>query len=278
MTSFKNTINWFFKITKDNFGHKPNKNITINDFKDGLNVMTFNIRRDVFKDGVNNWTNRRESIVKMICDVTPDIICMQEVMPHMAKYLKSQLCEFYDCRGLECFTGGELTKSWCIIGEGLLTLYRKDRFQLKDTKKIKLFDGRFVNVRRAFSVQLYDNFDGTHIDVINTHFCHLSDDARNKSFKKIFEYWANTSSDNYFICGDFNCELHQTQSGIELFSNTFTHNKADEDGSINFFSGRSGLTIDFIFSNLEYKESNVIRDSYNGTIFLSDHWPILNRY
>ena len=54
MTSFKNNIKWFFKITKDNFWHKPNKNIAINDFKDGLNVMTFNIRRDVFKDGVNN--------------------------------------------------------------------------------------------------------------------------------------------------------------------------------------------------------------------------------
>ena len=79
MNNFKQTLQWLFRITKENFGNNPNNDITIN-FKNGLKVMTFNIRRDVYTDGINNWQYRKEAIVQMIADNAPDIICMQEVM------------------------------------------------------------------------------------------------------------------------------------------------------------------------------------------------------
>lgn len=275
-----NNIKWFFRVVKEHFNIKVNNDITLKDYK-GLTVMTFNIRRDNLKDGKNNWQYRKDAIVKMIEDVSPDIICMQEVMPHMAKYLKVQLSKYYDCKGLECFTGREITKSFCFVGEGLLTFYRKDRFDFIKKRKIRLFDGRKVNIRRACVVELFDNKTYKKYAVINTHFCHKSDEARYNSYCKLWDYYCknvDVTFNNVYICGDFNSEVGQSKSGIDLFNRNFTYNQPDKDGTINFFSKGVGKTIDFIFSNEHYNASYVVRNEYDGKKFLSDHWPVVNYY
>ena len=81
-----------------------------------------------------------------------------------------------------------------------------------------------------------------------------------------------------FICGDFNAHIGNVESGINLFTNCFTYNPHDGEGTINFFSGPSHKTIDFIFSDSDIKNSEVIRKEYNGIKFLSDHWPVVNTY
>ena len=279
MNKIKNNITWFTRIINENINNEINNSICIDfDESNDITIMSFNIRRDAVKDKMNNWQYRKEAIVQMICDVKPDIICMQEVMPHMAKYLKSQLCKYYDCCGLECFTGQELTKSLCVVGEGLLTLYRKDRFLLKSSNKIKLFDGRKINVRRAFCTKLWDCYTQHSLSVINTHFCHKSNDARYKSFQKLKSHYQNDDSFLYFVCGDFNCQINQFESGIQIFKDLFTYNKPDSEGTINYFSNASGKTIDFIFSNHAISDNYVLRTSYNNRKFLSDHWPIINIY
>ncbi len=271
----KETLKWLWRITKENFGNKADNTIDIEfDKTKDLKVMTFNIRRDNPKDGENNWIHRRDAIVEMIADTTPDIICMQEVMPHMAKFLKAKLSKYYDCTGLECFTNGELTKSFCFLGEGLLTLYRKDRFRLCSKEVIKLFDGRKINLRRAFVTYLKDVYTHDNIDVINTHFCHKSEDARKKSFVKLREWYiANGHYYVSFFCGDFNC-----RQCSPYFDSAFWSNPASELGSINYFREASKKTIDFIFSNVKISESQVIREEYGGVKFISDHWPVLNTY
>lgn len=272
----KETLKWLWRITKENFGNKADDSIRIEfDKTNDLKVMTFNIRRDNPKDGENNWQYRRDAIVTMIADVKPDIICMQEVMPHMAKFLKSKLSKYYDCTGLECFTNGELTKSLCIVGEGLLTMYRKDRFRLCGKEVIKLFDGRKINLRRAYVTYLRDDFSERFRAVVNTHFCHKSEEAREKSFNKLWWDWNKEKGFFYrtFICGDFNC----TGCKPHIWS-AFFKNPQSELGTINFFSGASKKTIDFILSNVPFSESNVIREEYGGVKFLSDHWPVMNTY
>ena len=271
----KETLKWLWRITKENFGNKADNTIVIEfDKTNDLKVMTFNIRRDNLKGGKNNWQYRRDAIVEMIADVKPDIICMQEVMPHMAKFLKAKLSKYYDCCGVECFTNGEITKSWCVLGEGLLTMYRKDRFKLCSKEVIKLFDGRKINLRRAYVTYLKDVYTHRNMDVINTHFCHKSEDARTLSFCKLRD-WYNDNGHIYetFFCGDFNSTY-----GAPFFETILYRNSASELGSINFFSGASKKTIDFIFSNVPFSESNIIREEYGGVKFLSDHWPVMNTY
>lgn len=271
----KETLKWLWRITKENFGNKADDSIVIEfDKTKDLKVMTFNIRRDNPKDGENNWQYRRDAIVTMITDVKPDIICMQEVMPHMAKFLKAKLSKYYDCCGVECFTNGELTKSLCIVGEGLLTMYRKDRFKLRSKEVVKLFDGRKINLRRAYLTYFKDYYTLGTLDVMNTHLCHKSEEARNKSFDKLRDWYCDKGHPYAtYICGDFNCTL-----GTSFFEACLHRNSASELGSINFFSGASKKTIDFIYSNVSFEESEVIREEYGGVKFLSDHWPVINTY
>ena len=276
------TIQWLWRITKSHFNNKPNKDINI-EFRHNLHIMTFNIRRDIAKDDKNNWQYRKEAIVEMIKQTAPDIICMQEVMPHMAKYLKSQLSKYYDCKGLECFTGREITKSFCVLGEGLLTFYRKDRFDFIDKQKIKLFDGRKINLRRALVTRLYDRFEYRQIDVVNTHFCYMSNEARNKSFIKLWQRYCKTYNqiEDIFICGDFNCQSFNKESGINLFTRNFSYNDFDKNvgfGTINYFRNKTKKVIDFIFSNKSIKSSRIIDSEFNNVKFISDHYPVINIY
>ena len=272
---WRETLKWLWRITRENFGNKADNSIWIDfDKTNDLKVMTFNIRRDNLKDGENNWQFRKDAIVTMIADTKPDIICMQEVMPHMAKYLKAKLSKYYDCKGLECFTGKEVTKSFCVLGEGLLTMYRKDRFKLCSKEVVKLFDGRKINLRRAYVTYLKDVYTHRNMDVINTHLCHKSDDARIKSFEKLWDLYIGSGHIyETFFCGDFN-----RPKGHPAFESVFYRNPASELGSINYFSGASKKTIDFIFSNTPIKESKVVREEYDGVKFLSDHWPVVNTY
>ena len=276
----KKYFKWFFRVIAENFEYKKLQKFSNTLFmtsSDDLTIMTFNIRRDCIEDENYNWQYRKENIIKMIKQYSPDIICMQEVMPHMAKYLIYQLGNYYDSVGLESFTCGDLTRSWCFFGEGLLTFYKKNKFTLKSTDCIKLFDGRKINIRRASVLKLFDSKENTY-DIINIHFCHKDRYCRKQSFEKILKYINDRNITNAFIAGDFNCEPSWPNNGVELFLNNFYHNMPDKKGSINNFKeSDNNITIDFVFSNKHLIKSEVIRDQYDIK-YLSDHYPILCHY
>lgn len=278
MKNFLNTLKWFFRICKENFIYKKKCGDIEFSFKDeDFTIMSFNIRRDCEPDGKNNWTYRKESIVKMINEYTPDVICMQEVMPHMAKYLVQELSGSYDYVGLECFTNKELSKSYFVFGEGMMTFYKKNKFTLVHSDYMKLFDGRILNVRRASILTLTDK-NHKEYHVFNTHFCHKDRDCRRKSFEKIYDYIKSHNLSNIFVVGDFNCETTWINNGIDLFLKNFYYNQPNRKGSINSFKYSDyNITIDFIFSDKNYTSSEVIYKNYDVE-FLSDHYPLLHTY
>jgi endonuclease/exonuclease/phosphatase family metal-dependent hydrolase len=270
----KDWLKWLCRVVKELVAPQIEDNNTLNVLPSdyNINVMSFNIRRDCIKDGVNNWEFRKKAIVEMILDKSPDIICFQEVMPHMAKYLIANLAKYYSNSGVEIFTGREMAKSFFIWGEGLLVMFKTTNYSLIDKKVIKLFDGRALNFRRALHVSLYDNTNKKQVNVINTHFCHKSSEARKKSFEKLTQLYNDTACK--FICGDFNCEAGSSVDGIDEFILMHNHNDIDKLGTINFFTGPCGKTIDFIFSDCLPLKTEVIREDQNVK-FLSDHYPVL---
>ena len=67
-----------------------------------MKLVTFNIRCDFGQDGENNFEYRKDLIFfpwfcwfKKIAQEKPDMICFQEVLPHIAKWLKENLTEYY---------------------------------------------------------------------------------------------------------------------------------------------------------------------------------------
>ena len=59
-----------------------------------LKLVTFNIRCDYDQDGANSFRFRKPVILKKLTEEKPDVICFQEVLPHVAVWLKENLTEY----------------------------------------------------------------------------------------------------------------------------------------------------------------------------------------
>ncbi|MCD8021863.1 MAG: hypothetical protein LUF30_02370 [Lachnospiraceae bacterium] len=59
-----------------------------------MKLVTFNIRYDGGQDGVNNFEFRKELILEKIAREDPDLICFQEVLPHVLVWLKENLASY----------------------------------------------------------------------------------------------------------------------------------------------------------------------------------------
>ena len=59
-----------------------------------IKLVTFNIRCDYDQDGANSFRFRKPVILKKLAEEKPDVICFQEVLPHVAAWLKENLTEY----------------------------------------------------------------------------------------------------------------------------------------------------------------------------------------
>ena len=86
-----------------------------------MKFVTFNIRCDYSQDGDNNFCFRKPLILEKIGQERPDIICFQEVLPHVAVWLKEELAEYYV---IGC------GRSEALEDEQVTIAYRKDSINL----------------------------------------------------------------------------------------------------------------------------------------------------
>ncbi len=56
-----------------------------------MRFVTFNLRCDYQQDGINCFCYRQPLILRAVAEEKPDVICFQEVLPHMADWLKESL-------------------------------------------------------------------------------------------------------------------------------------------------------------------------------------------
>ena len=67
-----------------------------------IKIVTFNIRCDYGMDGENNFEYRKDLISRKIYAEQPDILCFQEVLPHVAAWLREVLTDYYAAEKLLC--------------------------------------------------------------------------------------------------------------------------------------------------------------------------------
>lgn len=266
MKNFINTIKWFFRIVKDLIKQsKTTKNTNKSNYswiQFTSRIMSFNIRRDTPSD--NNWPNRRDNIIKFINEQHPGIICIQEAMPHMYKYLDNKLTGDYASYFTDVFTGGS---KGALVSEGLAIFVSKERYTIKDYDFVRISD-KFGFENKHWRIyqwmKLEDNNTGEYIYVFNTHLDHKDQDARKKGFDMIQSKISNLSGNEVvFVCGDFNAEISwpEMREFAEYFDNTYIN----EETSI---KGR--YIVDHVFSkNIGFNE--YIRYINN----LSDHYPVM---
>jgi len=86
-----------------------------------IKLVTFNIRCDYGQDGINNFNFRAPLITDKINTEKPDIICFQEVLPHIASWLKTAFADYYI---IGCGRSADFADEQEAIA------FKKDRFNL----------------------------------------------------------------------------------------------------------------------------------------------------
>jgi endonuclease/exonuclease/phosphatase family metal-dependent hydrolase len=280
-----------------------------------INILTFNIRLSLTNDGENSWQNRKEFLVDVMQSkssggVIYDFIgCQEAVIDPRSKfnqvdYIVSRLLG-YD----SIWRSREATLN---RGESMLLLWRRDRWRIDEVDKGTFWlsdtpevagskTDPMAGCTRCVTFGLFHELKdgketGRKIYVANTHYDHLSENARQKAAKQIIEWIANRKDQKtpLVFMGDLNCgEKSPTikymkgetmkLDNIELkpqiaLIDTFRAANPDavDVGTFNGFRKNTGKEkIDYIFvtENLKTISSKIIRTKQNER-WASDHCPV----
>ena len=252
-------------------------------------VMSFNIRLDIQSDGINSWDNRKDILIDLLKEYSPDFLGMQEVRKNQLVYLKEKLSE-YDYIGISRSEDVEDEHSPIFFKKDKFSLISSNTFWLSETpdKSSKGWDAAF---NRIVSWGKFKEMKSDKIlFVFNTHFDHIGLRARMESVKLLKKKIAEiTGNEDYIVTGDFNFDPNsdfyklitsKENSEIALIdvSQSDETTRKNIKPTFNGFDLQNRIIgpIDFIFAkpNISVQEYKVIDTLYKGR-FPSDHFPII---
>ena len=258
--------------------------------KAALKVMSFNIRMTTEADtGDLSWESRRESCVRMIRDVRPGVIGMQEPRTVQRTYLKDNLPDY---EMLE--TPGTGTSK----GGNSVLLYRKSRFTkldwgyyfLSETPDVPSVSWEAEQWHTTVWAHLKEVGTDKEFWIFTTHMpaYAATKSAREKSAKlnvaKMKELAGEKAT--LFIVGDMNCSYATDDDSREALTPYYQWMSAGRaiapaGDAISFNNNGSGTAtpkrnLDHIFyRNTKMGVSFRTITSDYGVPYISDHYPIL---
>jgi endonuclease/exonuclease/phosphatase family metal-dependent hydrolase len=258
-----------------------------------LTLLTFNIRYGTANDGPDTWPHRREMVAEVIAGRPYDAVCLQEA-------LRSQLDDLASAPGLaeadfaEVGVGREDGRTG---GEYSAILYNHSRFTSAQSGTFWLSETpenpgsrswNAANVRICTWVRLVEKSTGRGVYIYNTHWDHISQEAREKSADLITaRIAARDFPDPVILAGDFNAAednpaiatlkgpaatprlvdtfrvLHPDETDIQTF-NGFKPREEWGRGKIDSILAQPGV---------EVSEAWIDRREKDGR-YPSDHFPV----
>ena len=247
-----------------------------------LSVCNFNIRRDARKDGAQQWEHRRQLCADVIFSAHADIICLQEALVHQLDYLAQQLVPYT--------WHGAGRKDGRRSGEFVPIFYKAERFSPMRSGNFWLSETPTVpgskswNTRRPRMcswILLYDHAaaEKNCVLVVNTHFDHVSAEAREQSARMIVEHIQSIDEkDRILLCGDFNCAPGSTVHKTLLQGNILRDAHAQMEnpvGTSHQYTGRTdGTRIDWILHSANLNVKNASINTNKLELYPSDHFPV----
>lgn len=267
--------------------------------KNTIRLMTFNILVDRKTDTPYSWEYRRKQIADLLRYYNPDIFCLQEALEHQKNYFGECFSEY------ECFGVGR--NDGRIDGEQVLIFHRKNMFKLKTQGYFWLSETPHIagsigwDAKRPRTVvwkQLqYKDMEQPFI-IANTHYDHKGKIA-NKNSAKILQQELSLIEPRCttILCGDFNSS-EETQAYKEILSCGFIDSSTAKEAvcygmpftyhrflmdqyktdlhQIQQENDRVFRTIDHVFHCGEIKvlRYGILGDNQLG-IYPSDHFPVL---
>lgn len=251
-----------------------------------VTVMSYNIRLDLESDGVNRWDARKDKLAGLINFHSPDFVGAQEVQYHQLQYLLTSM-EAYSYIGVGRDDGKSEGEHSCIF-------YKKEKYKLIRQKTFWLSPwpdsvsfGWNAACRRVCTYGLFqDKKTKQYLWVFNTHFDHISAQARLESAKLIIKKINEINIKNYpvIITGDFNSKpVEDPARYMTYYMNsaravsTMVYGAADTWNAFKFNEIAEGC-IDYIFVSKNKKiavtKFATLTDSYDMK-YPSDHFPIM---
>lgn len=247
-------------------------------------VMTYNIRLDIASDGENTWNLRKDHVAGLLQFYQPDIVGIQEGLPHQVHYLDSLLTD-YQVIGQGRDGGKKGEQSAIFYNHLIFDLLESDTFWLSETSE-KVSKGWDAQLNRICTYGLFKNKITKEVFwVFNTHLDHVGAVAREKSVQLIHQMIESKNSKKYpvVVMGDLNSEPSTNQ--VNFLSDNYLNAKKEAalvynaTGTFNGFDFFKPVTteIDYIFLSKEkvtIQKYAVLTDSYNCK-YPSDHFPVL---
>lgn len=245
-----------------------------------VRVMSYNIRYDN-PDDRPNWTERQGPMLAQIRFTAPDILGVQEALPHMLAAL---------AQGLPGYAHYGKGRNDGVQGESTAIFYSQSRFEpvraetqwcSKTPDRPSKADGA-GEPRIITRLVLKDRQDGALYDVRNVHFDNVSDRARSDCARQVAAI-PTAPGAHTIVLGDLNSGLDggayrllATGSGLRD-ARPLSPIIFGPEGTFNDFDIRqSGEAIDHIFidAGLGVARFATLTDSINGQV-ISDHYPLV---
>lgn len=248
--------------------------------------MTYNIRYDAATDQPH-WTERRETLAEVMRSHGADFIGIQEGLRHQLAYLDSMLAG-YARIGVGRDDGAE-------AGEYSAIYYRADRWALDPgsdrtewfsetpDRPSTVLDAAFPRVMTHGRFVPRDG--GTRIRVVNTHFDHVGQAAREFAARMILDRISTDWTDEQVVLmGDFNVTPDNPAYGMlaDALADAMSRSETPHQGPAFTFEGFEALNrkearrIDYIFVPAR---ARVLRHAHDATRigrwYVSDHLPVV---
>lgn len=250
-----------------------------------IKAMSYNIKYDNTNDTMNNWNDRKNTMVQLLLKHAPDFIGMQEVLHRQLTYLDTALSD-YTSIGIGRDDGKEKGEySPIFYNNKKYTLLQSNTFWLSKTPN-EVSVGWDASMERICSYGLFENRDTKQkLWVFNTHFDHIGVKARKKSAQLILKKIRTTNTDGFpvILMGDFNLTPDQKPiknikkkmlDGLEHTKTKFT----GPVGSFNGFNTNEPMVkrIDYIFvTDFKVKSYTHLDERLHSGKHISDHLPVL---
>ena len=276
---------------------------------DPVRVLSINVRQSMVDDGANNWANRKDFMTEIIADGDYDFVGTQETVVHpdpernQVTFIASKLPGH-----------GVLGRSREVnpeVGEAMTIFYKKERWMIDETDQETFWLSDTPTVPgsktdpkagcpRTVTVALFHELKagqptGQKIYVYNTHYDHMSEEARQRGAKQLMDRIAARKNKDVpvIVTGDLNCGerspaiRYMKGEPMTLDEKVWeppyklvdsfreVHPDATDVGTFNSFKESGTSKIDYVFVSPGVKtvSAEIIRTQRDGR-FPSDHFPI----
>lgn len=252
---------------------KKQKKITTNSISTtSICLGTYNIRGDM-PDGINCWTNRRDSLCKLVKRAQLDIVGMQEVMDNQLDDILSRTdYQWVGMRG---------TMDPILFNATKYELLHAELFWISETMKpfSKGWDGKYD--RYCQWAKFKERKTQKEFYVFNTHLDHKGEVARREGAKVILAQIEKYAKDApVFVVGDMNSKddtgAYQSFTTKLKDAKALAKEKKGPEGTAHNFGKVSPVRIDYVFVNqaVTVKSYTVDDESYPNGFYPSDHYLV----